>query len=317
MPRALPKKSQLVRWLKAVPFLSLHVACLAVFFTGVHALDVVICVALYFVRMFGITAGYHRYFAHRAYKAGRVVQFGLAWLGCMAMQKGPLWWAAHHRDHHRYSDTEDDPHSPITKGVWWSHVGWVLDDQFDDTNIDNITAFARYPALRLMNTLHWVPGLVLAVMVFLVGGFSAPVLSALGWIEPTDVLFSWPRAWSALVVGFLISTVLLYHGVFCVNSMCHIFGCKRYVTGDESRNNWWVALFTMGEGWHNNHHYYQSSANQGFFWWEIDGSYYIIQAMAACGLVWDVRKPPEEKLYPERAIHGAPTTPEPEELTGS
>jgi stearoyl-CoA desaturase (Delta-9 desaturase) len=259
-------------WLKSVPFLSLHVACVSVFFTGVNGIALALCGAFYFVRMFGITAGYHRNFSHRSFKTSRFFQFILAWLGCSAMQKGPLWWAAHHRHHHRYSDTPEDPHSPRIKSVWWSHIGWVLAKDSDATNWQAIRDWCRYPELLWLNRHHWVPGIFVATLCFLIGG------------------------WSGLAWGFVVSTVLLYHAVFAVNSLCHIFGRRRYATTDESRNNVFVALLTLGEGWHNNHHHYQSSTNQGFFWWEIDISYYLLKLLGVFGLVWGLRKPPAKVL---------------------
>jgi stearoyl-CoA desaturase (delta-9 desaturase) len=270
----LPKVSgpSYLGWLRSVPFLSLHVACVSVFFTGVNTVALALCGAFYFVRMFGITAGYHRYFSHRSYKTSRPFQFLLAWLGCSAMQKGPLWWAAHHRDHHRYSDTPDDPHSPRINSVWWSHIGWVLSPNFDATNWQTIHDWSRFPELRWLNRLHWVPGILLATLCLLLGG------------------------WSGLAWGFFVSTVLLYHAVFAVNSLCHILGRRRYATADESRNNLFVAVLTLGEGWHNNHHHYQSSVNQGFFWWEIDVCYYMLKVLSFFGLVWGLRKPPAKVL---------------------
>jgi len=261
-------------WLVSVPFALVHLMCLAVFLTGIGTLDVVLCGLFYFVRMFGITGGYHRYFSHRAYKTSRWFQFVLAWLGCSALQKGPLWWAGHHRGHHLYSDTEKDPHSPITGTIWHSHVGWIVAQKHEATDYKAIKDFAKFPELQWLNNWHWVPGIVLGTACFLIGG------------------------WSGLIVGFFISTVLLYHGTFCVNSLCHLFGKRRYETTDKSRNNALVALITLGEGWHNNHHHYQSSANQGFFWWEVDISYYILKVFEKCGLVWDLRKPPQNKLVP-------------------
>lgn len=249
----------------------MHLACIMVFFTGVDTVAILLCGLFYFVRMFGITAGYHRYFAHRSYKTSRLFQFVLAWLGCSAMQKGPLWWVAHHRNHHKYSDTPDDPHSPRAFTFWRSHVGWLLAPEFEETNWRCVRDLSRYPELRWLNRNHWVPGLVLAVSCYLIDG------------------------WTGLAWGFFVSTVLLYHAVFTVNSICHIFGKRRYATTDDSRNNLLVALITLGEGWHNNHHYYQSSANQGFFWWEIDISYYMIKIFGFAGLVWDVRKPSKAK----------------------
>src|SRR5436190_14970163 len=254
--------------LKSVPFLSVHLACVAVFFTGVNSIALALCGAFYFVRMFGITAGYHRYFSHRSFKTSRPFQFVLACLGCSAMQKGPLWWAAHHRHHHRYSDTPDDPHSPRTNSVWWSHIGWVLARDHEGTNWQAIRDWSRFPELHWLNRHHWLPGILLATVCLLIGG------------------------WSGLAWGFFVSTVLLYHAVFAVNSLCHIFGRRRFATTDESRNNVLVALLTLGEGWHNNHHHYQSSANQGFFWWEIDICYYLLKVLGFFGVVWGLRKPP-------------------------
>jgi len=262
----------LLAGLRSSPFLLLHLSCFAAFFTGVDLRAIVLFAVCYLVRMFGITAGYHRYFSHRSYKTSRVFQFVLAWLGCSALQKGPLWWAANHRHHHRFSDTPDDPHSPRTSNFWWSHIGWVLSNNYEATDMVTVRDWTRYPELRWLNRNHWIPGLVLAATCFLIGG------------------------WSGLVWGFFISTVVLYHAVFAVNSLCHIFGKRRYATPDDSRNNLLVAVFTLGEGWHNNHHYYQSSANQGFRWWEIDISYYVLRLLGLTGLVWGIRKPPRNKL---------------------
>jgi stearoyl-CoA desaturase (delta-9 desaturase) len=245
----------------------MHLSCLAVFFVSPSWLSLVLCAGFYFVRMFGITAGYHRYFAHRAFKTSRVFQFMLAVLGCTSMQKGPLWWAAHHRGHHRHTDTLEDPHSPVARSLWWSHIGWLLVPDYDATNLSAVKDWSGYPELRWLNRLQWVPGILLAGLCWLIDG------------------------WSGVVWGFFLSTVLLFHATFLVNSVCHLWGSRRYATADASRNNWWVALFTMGEGWHNNHHHYQSSARQGFFWWEIDVTYYLIRLMGFVGLVWDIRKP--------------------------
>jgi stearoyl-CoA desaturase (delta-9 desaturase) len=269
-------------WLKCAPFVGLHVACLAVFLTGFDATALVLCGATYLLRMFGITAGYHRYFSHRAYKTSRVGQFLLAWLGCSALQKGPLWWASHHREHHRYSDTPEDPHSPHETSFWWSHVGWILSEDHVATPWGAIRDWARYPELRWLDRNHWVPGIVLAVGCFLIGG------------------------WTGLVWGFVISTVLVYHATFAINSLNHLLGTRRYATSDDSRNNLFLALLTLGEGWHNNHHHYQSSANQGFFWWEVDISYYILRLLGCAGLVWDLRTPGDKALT-FRTVQPAPT----------
>lgn len=263
--------------LKSLPFILLHVVCLAVFFVPATLLALILCATLYFIRMFGITAGYHRYFSHRTYKTTRWFQFVMAWLGCSAMQKGPLWWSGHHRQHHRFSDTMEDPHSPVTRGFWRSHIGWILSTDEMETKWSVVRDWMRFPELRWLNKNHWIPGVLLAVICFLIDG------------------------WSGLIWGFFLSTVVLYQATFTVNSICHVFGWRRYATPDKSRNNLWVALITLGEGWHNNHHHYQSSTNQGFFWWEIDVSYYLLKFLSCFGLVWGIRKPPRAVLQNEGA----------------
>jgi stearoyl-CoA desaturase (delta-9 desaturase) len=268
--------------------MGLHLVCFAVLFTGITTFDLILCAALYVIRMFGITAGYHRYFAHRSYKTSRVFQFVLAWLGCSALQKGPLWWASHHREHHRYSDTENDVHSPVVRSLWWAHLGWIMVPEYEDTNWLSVRDLCRFRELVFLNQFHWIPGILLAVSCFLLGGWS-------GVLFGSAAAFSWMSGWSCLI-AFFLSTVLLYHGTFTINSLCHVFGKKRFATTDESRNNFWLALLTLGEGWHNNHHHYQSSANQGFYWWEIDISYYAIRFLGWLGLVWDIRKPPQKVL---------------------
>jgi stearoyl-CoA desaturase (delta-9 desaturase) len=268
-----PRFASVPNWLKAGPFIALHLACLAVLFVGVNATALVLLAATYLIRMFGITAVYHRYYAHRSYKTSRVMQFILACLGCMAMQKGPLWWASNHRRHHRYSDTADDPHSPHVTSFWWAHVGWILSNEHVETPWKDIRDWARYPELRWLDRNHWIPGILLAVLCFLIG-----IWTGIGGL-------------TGLVWGFVVSTVLTYHATFAINSISHLVGTRRYATTDDSRNNFVLALITLGEGWHNNHHHYQSAANQGFFWWEIDISYMVLRLLALFGLVWDIRKP--------------------------
>jgi stearoyl-CoA desaturase (delta-9 desaturase) len=267
---------------KTIPFILMHIACFTVIFVGVSLPAVLLCVGLYAIRMFGLTAGFHRYFSHRSFKTSRFVQFLFALLGTMAVQKGPLWWAAHHRRHHKYTDQEGDVHSPVKDGFWWSHVGWVVSRRFDATDWSAIKDFARFGELRWLNTYHVIPGIALAVACFFGG-----------------VLFG-ESGWQWLVWGFVISTVLLYHGTFTVNSLAHMWGSRRYKTTDDSRNNFWIALWTGGEGWHNNHHHYMASVKQGFFWWEIDFSYYTLRVMSWFRLVWDLRMPPEHLLTATR-----------------
>ncbi len=230
----------------ALPFIAIHLACFAAIWSGITWQAVALCVALYWIRMFAITAGYHRYFAHRAYATSRTVQFVLALLAQTSAQKGVLWWSATHRHHHLHSDTRQDVHSPRHKGFLHSHLGWMFTPKHDVIDFAKIADLARYPELMWLQKYEVVPPITLGAVCYLVAG------------------------WPGLVVGFCWSTVLLFHAVFCINSLAHVHGRKHYVTGDDSRNNWFLALITMGEGWHNNHHAYQSSVRQGFRWWEID-----------------------------------------------
>jgi stearoyl-CoA desaturase (Delta-9 desaturase) len=267
--------------LGSLPFVCMHIACILPLWTGVSAVAVVVCLTLYAVRMFGITAGYHRYFSHRSYKTSRAFQFVLGFLGAMSAQKGPLWWAAHHRRHHGYSDTADDVHSPVVRGFWWSHVGWFLCRKYGETDVQSIKDLNAYPELRVLNRFHALPPAALAVVTLGIGGLLPVIAPGMN-----------TSATQMLVWGFFISTVLVYHGTFVVNSLAHLFGTRRFPTKDESRNNLLIALITLGEGWHNNHHYAPSSERQGFYWWEIDVSHYILKTLSWCGVVWDLQAPP-------------------------
>lgn len=268
-------------WSTSAPFLLAHFVPLLAVFTGVTKRAVILGIVLYFTRMFFITAGYHRYFAHRSYKLGRVAQFVMALGGLTAVQQGPLWWAAHHRDHHRYTDTDRDPHSP-QHGFWWSHMGWIISGRFDDTDYEAIEDFAKFPELRWMND-HYIVGAVgLGLASFLIAG------------------------WSGLVVGFFGSTVVLWHATFAVNSFAHLIGRRRYATTDSSRNNVVIALLTLGEGWHNNHHHHPTSARQGFQWWEIDISYQILRILSALRIVKGLRQPTAAARAASRLKDGAP-----------
>jgi stearoyl-CoA desaturase (delta-9 desaturase) len=263
-----------------LPFVLLHLGCLAGIWIHPTWQTATLGVGLYAVRMFGITGGYHRYFAHRTYKTSRAFQFILAFIGGASAQKGVLWWAGHHRSHHQNSDTPADLHSPARRGFWWSHMLWFLVTKYDATPVERIADMHKYPELRFLNKYHWVPSAIL----------GAAVLALAGW--------------GGFVWGFLVSTVVLYHGTFTINSLSHVFGKQRYRTTDTSRNNWVLAIVTLGEGWHNNHHYFQSSANNGFFWWEVDITYYVLWALAKLGVVWDLKLPPESVLHKNRVEDG-------------
>jgi stearoyl-CoA desaturase (delta-9 desaturase) len=256
--------------LNALGYFGVHVSsAIAVLYVEPRPEAIALAISLYFLRMFGITGGYHRYFSHRSFKTGRLFQFVLALLGTTAAQKGPLWWASEHRHHHLHSDTPADRHSPRQHGFLWAHMGWFLSTQHQTTNWRGIPDFARFAELRWLNRFHVVPPVMLAGLTYL--GFGLPGL-----------------AW-----GFGVSTVCCWHATYLINSLAHIIGSRRYSTDDDSRNSLLLALLTLGEGWHNNHHRYPTSARQGFFPWEIDVTYYVLLGLSALGLVWDLRPVPE------------------------
>jgi len=269
MVNATPQLEDRIDWAGSIPFFLMHVAGFAAFFFSFDSTMFWLCLGSYYLRMFGVTGGYHRYFSHRSYKTSRFFQFVLAFLAQTSAQKGVLWWAAHHRHHHKHSDTEKDLHSPKQRGFWWAQCGWILSSSTYETDWKYIQDFAKYPELRWLNRYFLVPPTLYAVTIWLIWG------------------------WSGLFWGFFFSTMLLFHGTFFINSLTHVFGKVRYRSGDESRNSLILALITCGEGWHNNHHYYQATANQGWFWWEIDFTYYILKMLSWVGIVSDLRLPPE------------------------
>lgn len=250
----------------SIPFFVVHLLPLLAIFTGVTWTAVALLVVTYWGRMFFITAGYHRYFSHRAYRTSRAFQFVLAAGGITCAQKGPLWWAGHHRMHHRFSDTVEDPHTP-RKGFWWSHVGWILCDETSAQPTGSMKDFERFPEIVWLSRHDWIGPWTLAVVCFLVGG------------------------WSGLVVGFFASTVLLWHSTFLINSLAHVFGSRRFETTDTSRNNPLLAILTMGEGWHNNHHRHQHVARQGLRWYEVDATWYVLVLLEKLHVIWGVRRP--------------------------
>jgi stearoyl-CoA desaturase (delta-9 desaturase) len=262
----------------AIPFALVHLAALGALWTGFPAYAVWMAVGLYLVRMWAVTAGYHRYFSHRSYKTSRVGQFLLAFLAQSSAQRGALWWAAIHRHHHLHSDTPEDVHSPRHHGFWYAHVGWIFNPSSWRPDYGTIRDLEKYPELRWLDRYYLTPAVALGVASFLVGG------------------------WPGLFVGFFLSTVVLFHGTFAINSMAHEVGAQRYLTGDDSRNHWFLAVVTLGEGWHNNHHHYQSSTRQGFRWWELDPTYYVLKSLSWVGLVWELREPPEAIVRGDRPV---------------
>lgn len=268
-----------VSWLKAAPFILVHLLPLGAFWSGITWRAVILAIVLYVVRMFFITAGFHRYFAHRTYTLNRFMQFVMAFGSTTAAQRGPLWWAGYHRHHHQFADMPEDIHSPL-KGFWWSHVGWILAQKYKVTRPELIEDFMKFPELRWLDKHYMVPPAILGALCLVLAG------------------------WPGLFIGFFLSTVILYHGTFTINSFAHIIGRRRYVTADTSRNSVLLAFITMGEGWHNNHHHYRSSTNQGFFWWEFDFTFYILKLMSWVRLVKNIRMPPKTLLAFNRVRDG-------------
>lgn len=277
-----PVTGRLIDWPRVLPFVLIHAGCLAVVWVDASVTSVAVAIALFGVRMFAITAFYHRYFSHRAFRTSRAVQFVFAILGASAVQRGPLWWAAHHRHHHAEADRPDDRHSPHVHGFLWSHVGWFLARENFATRLPLVRDLSRFPELRWLDRFDAAVPVLLAAMLFVSGAWLERAAPGLG-----------TSGWQFVVWGFCISTVALWHATFTINSLAHRFGSRRYATRDDSRNNAWLALLTLGEGWHNNHHRYPSAARQGFYWWEVDVSWYALRLLAALGIVWDLRAVPE------------------------
>jgi stearoyl-CoA desaturase (delta-9 desaturase) len=256
---------------RLLAFAALHVACVAAIWTGIPPSALALCAAVWVFQLLSVTIGYHRYFSHRSFKTSRAMQFVLALCATASLQKGVLWWAAHHRYHHRHSDQHDDIHSP-NEGLFWSYAGWIFHDSAVATREDQVKDPLKYPELRFLDRFHFLPSIALAALCYAIGGPAG------------------------LVVGYFWATILSHHATFANNCFAHIFGTQPYETGDRSRNNWFLAAITLGEGWHNNHHRYPGSARNGFFWWQIDPTYGVLLLLDAIGLVWDLRQPPPELL---------------------
>lgn len=259
-------------------FVLVHLACFAAIWTGISWGALALCLGLYWLRIFAIGAGYHRYFSHRAYRTSRVFQFLLAFASQTSAQRGVLWWAAKHRLHHKHSDTELDPHSPVRRSFLYAHFGWIFVPNNESTDYGTVRDLTRFPELMWLDRHTYTPAILTGFACWLIAG------------------------WSGLVVGFCWSTVAVWHATFSINSLAHVTGRKRYVTGDQSRNNWLLAIFTMGEGWHNNHHAYQASVRQGFRWWEYDPTFYALRMLSWFGVVWDLHVPPRNVIAGEHRL---------------
>ena len=261
-------------------FWTVQVSALLVFAVPFRWAFVAVWAASHFLRAIGLTLAFHRYFAHRAFKMNRIARFAWVWIGTSAMQKGPIWWAGHHVNHHKYADRDGDPHSPMVSGVYYAHIGWFLNDSKHDTLEPTnpvIRDFSKVPELAFIEKYFFLPPLALAIAMFALGGFPL------------------------LIWGFCLPTMTLAHATFAINTVNHMFGSRRFETVDESRNNPFTAFFAVGEGWHNNHHRYQRAARNGFYWWEFDPTWYVIRAMKALGLAWDVQAVPK-RIYEEARV---------------
>jgi stearoyl-CoA desaturase (Delta-9 desaturase) len=250
-----------------------HLGALAGLLGGAAVPDWLLLPAFLAVRGLTTTVAYHRYFAHRSFKTGRAFQFLLGCLCCTNLQRGPLWWAAVHRQHHRHADGPGDPHSPARGGFLWAYGGWMF-AALEEPDWGRVRDLTRFPELVWLERLWLVPPLLLAAGCWLVGG------------------------WGLVCVGFCLSAVVALHGASLVNTLGHLVGSRRYPTPDRSRNSLVLALLTFGDGWHNNHHHYPHAAQAGFFRWEADGSFRLIRLLEFAGLVWDVRRVPPHKLHP-------------------
>ena len=272
-------------WVRCVPFLSLHVGCLGIIWTGWSWTSVAVAAFLYFIRMFAITGFYHRYFSHRTFQTSRFMQFIFGVMGGSAAQRGPLWWAYQHRHHHQHSDHESDPHSPRQHGFWWAHVGWITSAKNFPTDYTRVKDLAKYPELVFLNRFDSFVPFVLALSLLIIGNLLEKYAPGLG-----------VTGGQLLVWGFFVSTTFLFHGTSCINSMAHLIGRRRFNTTDDSRNSWILALITLGEGWHNNHHHYMHSTRQGFYWWEVDITFYLLRLLSFFGLIWDLRSVPDSVM---------------------
>jgi len=281
-PEMLPER---VDWQRTLPFIFLHLGCLGIIWVGWSWVAVGAAAALYLIRMFAITGFYHRYFSHRTFRTSRAAQFIFAVIGNSSMQRGPLWWAATHRHHHKHSDHEEDIHSPVIKGFWWSHIGWLTSMKNFPTNYASIPDLKKYPELVFINRFD-------QIVPFAFGFLMLGIGALLEWLWPASGV----TMWQFFFWTFFVSTTVLLHGTLFINSLAHVWGRRRYQTDDDSRNSFLLAIITLGEGWHNNHHRYPHSTRQGFRWWEIDPTYGALKVLSWLGIIWDLRPVPEKVI---------------------
>ena len=262
------KHQQGLNTITATAMLAFHVlAIVAFFFVTKGAL--IVALVLYFVAgMLGIGMSYHRLLTHRGYKTYKWVEYFLTVCGTLALEGGPIFWVATHRIHHQKSDQEGDPHTP-REGTWWAHMGWIVTGRglHHDASVLSryVPDLSRDRFHVWLSNWHWVTNVVVGLVLLAVGGIP--------WV-----------LW-----GIFFRTTLGLHTTWLVNSATHLWGSRRFATRDDSTNNWWVALLTFGEGWHNNHHAYPVSARHGLAWYELDLNWIGISTLRMLGLAWDVK----------------------------
>jgi stearoyl-CoA desaturase (delta-9 desaturase) len=274
-------RTQRLNWTTTIVMTFLHIGCLfAPFYFTWKALAVAF-VFYWMTTGWGISLGYHRLHTHRSYKCPRILDYFFAVCGALTLEGGPISWVATHRIHHQKSDQHGDPHSP-RDGAWWSHVGWII---IGPSNHNNTVAMAKYaPDMAkdrfyvTLNDYHWVPSVILAIIVYAIGGL--PVLL---WAMFVRIVFG-------------------LHATWLVNSATHMWGSRRFTTRDDSRNNWWVALLTFGEGWHNNHHAHPTSARHGLTWYEYDPSWVTLRILRKFGIVKAVQVATVQGMAAERKV---------------
>ncbi len=303
-PQAELEKPDVVDWRRAMSFVFIHLGCVGLFFVGWSWTAVWAAVIAYVVRMFAVTGIYHRYFSHRTYKTSRAGQFLLALLGNTAVQRGALWWAATHRHHHQHSDEHEDKHSPVQHGFLWSHIGWMTSSRNFPTDYARVKDLAKFPELVFLNRFDMVVPLLMAAGLYGLGATLNAIWPGLG-----------TSGWQMVVWVFFVSTTFLLHGTLFINSLAHVYGSRRYKTGDDSRNSFLLALITLGEGWHNNHHHCMTTVRQGFYWWEIDVTFYVLKALSWTGFIWDLRPVPAHAYEPAAATVPAEEAIVPVEVT--
>jgi len=284
------KKQFHIDWPRCIPFIGMHIGVISLCFVDFSWTAVLFGIGFYCIRMLAITGFYHRYFAHRAFKTSRWFQFVGACVGNASIQRGPLWWAAHHRDHHLHSDTDKDVHSPTLSGFWFSHMGWFMTKEHYDLKEDRIRDFSKYPELMFITKYDTIVPALFFALCFAIGWswqFLVPAAEGV-WALTAGQMIAYT---------FFASTVVLYHATFCVNSLLHVWGTRPYKTADTSRNNALISIIVFGEGWHNNHHHFQSAARNGFRWWEFDPTFWALKVLSWIGIVWDLKEVPAHIVH--------------------